>query len=156
MKYFFVGILCFFTLLSCNNSKKEIKKVTISESKSDEVHPGKKLMEIYCYACHSPSASHDARLAPPMIAIKKMYINNNTSKEDFVNSMQEWIKNPTKENAKMFGAVNRFGVMPKTPYPEQTIEKIADYMFENDIAQPDWFEAHFKEQKGKMNIGKEQ
>ncbi len=149
MKYIFA--LCLVTLLSCNNSKKESYKITSSETKTDQEHPGKKLMETFCYACHSPSASHDARLAPPMIAIKKMYINSNTSKEDFINSMQEWIKNPTKEKAKMLGAVSRFGVMPKTPYPEESIKEIADYMFDNDITQPEWFEAHFKEQKNIKN-----
>ena len=49
----------------------------------------------------------------------------------------------------MFGAVKRFGVMPKTPYPEETIKQIADYMFDFDIEQPEWFEDHFNEEKGK-------
>ena len=108
-------------------------------------HPGKKLMETYCFACHNPTASHDNRLAPPMIAIKKHYINSDTTKEEFVNSIQAWIKNPNEDDAKMYGAVQRFGVMPKAPFLNEDIEKIADYIYENDITQPEWFDAHFKQ-----------
>ena len=49
----------------------------------------------------------------------------------------------------MPGAVKRFGAMPKQYFPEETIEKISDYMFDNTIDQPEWFEAHFNEQMGK-------
>lgn len=82
-----------------------------------------------------------------MIAIKKHYINENTTKEEFVASMQAWIKNPNKEDAKMFGAVKRFGVMPKKAFPEKTIAQIADYMYDFQIEQPEWFEDHYKSRK---------
>lgn len=132
----------------------------LSESKSDYAlannvvqsnneHPGKKLMEIYCYACHSPTADHDNRLAPPMIAVKNHYIDSDTTKEDFIKSIQAWIKNPNKEDAKMFGAVRRFGVMVKQPFSEDDIKLIADFMFDNNIEQPEWFEEHEKEMKKK-------
>lgn len=114
-------------------------------------HPGKKLMETNCYVCHSPTASHDDRIGPPMIAIKKHYIEDETSKEQFIEDIQAWIKNPNEADAKMRGAVRRFGVMPKQAFPEETIEKIADYMFDFDIDQPEWFEDHFNEEKGKHN-----
>ena len=71
-----------------------------------------------------------------------------TSKEKFVADINTFIKNPTKENAKLYGAVKRFGVMPKQAFPEETIAKIANYMFDYDIDQPDWFEAHFNEENG--------
>ena len=124
-------------------------------STKNKTHPGKKLMETNCYVCHSPTASQEDRIGPPMIAIKKHYINENTTKEEFVNAMRAWVKNPIEENAKMFGAVRRFGVMPKTPYPEETIELISEYMFNNEIEQPEWFEEHFNAERGKgMKNGK--
>lgn len=83
-----------------------------------------------------------------MIAIKKHYLNNQTTKEDFVASMQAWIKNPNAEDAKMYGAVKRFGVMPKQAFPEETIAKIADYMYDFDIEQPEWFEEHYNNENG--------
>lgn len=134
-------------IFSCNNAKKS-EYVSAEEKEHTQTHPGKKLMETNCYNCHSPSASEADRIGPPMIAIKKHYISSDTSKEEFINAMQTWIKNPNAEDAKMFGSVKRFGVMPKQSFPEETIKQIADYMFDNNIEQPEWFEAHFNGEKG--------
>lgn len=93
-----------------------------------------------------------------MIAVKKHYISKNTTKEAFIEAMQNWVKNPNKENAKMYGALNRFGVMPKLEFSEETIKQISDYMFDYDIDQPDWFEEHFQEMQGQgkgMGRGKQ-
>lgn len=144
---FFVLIVFMFT--SCKHFKDEHNK-TLTESYNKELqeHPGKKLMETYCYVCHDATKTEDERLGPPMIAIKKRYIFKDTSKEEFISDMQEWIKNPNAKDAKMFGAVQRFGVMPKLPYPEEDIKQIADYVFDYDIEQPEWFEEHFNQMRG--------
>lgn len=144
MKYF-IGLLVLLFSFSCQKSKKTSYEK--SQSLAD-VHPGKKIMEHKCYVCHNPTTSHEERIAPPMIAIKKHYISKNTSKEEFINSMQSFIKNPTKENAKMFGAVRKFGVMPKQYFSEEDIKQIAEYLFENEIEKPEWFEAHYNEERG--------
>ncbi len=148
-----ISILLVITTLffSCNTKNKDSVSYgkQTSQAELNTQHPGKTLMETNCYVCHNPTTSQDERLAPPMIAIKKHYISSSTKKEDFVTKMKEWIKNPTNENAKMFGAVKRFGVMPKQHFAEETIEKIADYMFENTIEEPEWFEEHFNEEMGK-------
>ena len=150
MKTLFI-FLCSVVLISCNSKSKDSvsygAKTYMNETASE--HPGKKLMETNCYVCHSPTASHDVRIGPPMIAIKKHYVNSDTSKKEFIASMQAWIKNPNEEDAKMPGAVKRFGTMPKQYFPEETIEKISDYMFDNTIEQPEWFEAHFNEEMSK-------
>lgn len=146
MKNIFYSLLLLLFLVGCKNSAKENN--TDSAFLQDEnliEHPGKKLMETNCYVCHSPTATEADRIAPPMVAIKKHYISDHTSKEAFKAAIQEWIKNPNQDNAKMFGAVNRFGVMPKAPYPEKTIDQIADYMFDNDIEEPEWFQDHFNQ-----------
>jgi len=147
MKGFILLTLVSSLFFSCNDSKKKGYSAYDTQKEISE-HPGKKLMETNCYVCHSPTASHDDRIAPPMIAIKKHYITDTTTKSEFINAMQTWIKNPNTEDAKMLGAVKRFGVMPKTPYPEETIMQIADYMFDHDIEQPEWFEAHYKDERG--------
>lgn len=139
-------IILLIGFFSCKN------KTELSYAKNKDIvqnHPGKKLMENKCYVCHSPSASHDDRIAPPMIAIKKHYISSETTKEEFVQSIQNFVKNPKEETTKMRGAVRRFGVMPKQVFLEDDIKKIAEYIFENDIEQPEWFESHFNEEKGK-------
>jgi cytochrome c2 len=142
---FLVSALVF---LSCNNQENKAYLVAdVIELQMQQDHPGKKLMEANCYVCHSPSASHDDRIGPPMIAIKKHYLNQGITKDQFTEAMQAWIKNPNAEDAKMFGAVKRFGVMPKQSFPEKTIKQIADYMFDYDIEQPKWFESHFNNRK---------
>ncbi len=147
----FILLLLF---MGCQNGKtNNYENTSVIQSEADSIdvttHPGKKLMEINCYVCHSPTTNQGDRVGPPMIAIKKHYISDDTTKEEFIKNIQDWIKNPNENDAKMFGAVRRFGVMPKTLYPEETIAQIADYVFDNDIEQPEWFEDHFNEEKGK-------
>ncbi len=143
-----ISLILFLLFLSCKENSQQITEYVASNeiNKSDE-HPGKKLMETHCYVCHSPTASHDNRLAPPMIAVKKHYIYLGTTKEEFTNSILLWIENPKVEEAKMFGAVRRFGVMPKQPFSKEVITQITDYMYDYDIEEPEWFEDHFKEMK---------
>ncbi|GHC62174.1 c-type heme family protein [Ulvibacter litoralis] len=133
-------------LYSCQETKH--KEYSASQKQVEVNHPGKKLMETNCYVCHSPSATMEDRIGPPMIAIKKHYIGENTSKDEFVKAMQAWIENPNEKDAKMYGAVKRFGVMPKQAYPSETIAQIADYMFDYDIEQPEWFEEHYNSKNG--------
>ena len=149
MRYILILFISVF-ILSCNNSKNKDLSA-FEKSMQANNHPGKKLMETNCYVCHSPTASHDDRIGPPMIAIKKHYIDDETTKEQFISDLKAWIKNPNEADAKMRGAVRRFGVMPKQAFPEETIEKIADYMYDFEIDQPEWFEDHFNEEKGKHN-----
>jgi len=146
MKHIFYSVFIITLIWSCQTSEKQdyMGSKELNDAQINEVHPGKKLLETNCNICHSPSASEEKRLAPPMIAVKKHYISESTTKAEFINDIQEWVKEPSEGKAKMYGAIRRFGVMPKTPFPEETIEQIADFIFENDIEQPEWFEAHFQ------------
>lgn len=152
MKTISILFLSMFVFFNCKDSAKTNDNELpdkYGKQAEQKVHPGKKLMETYCYACHDASTAEDKRLAPPMIAIKKRYIFKDTSKEEFILDMQAWVKNPNEKDAKMFGAVKRFGLMLKMPYPEVEIGQIADYIFTNDIEQPAWFEDHYNQ----MNQG---
>lgn len=132
--------------VSCQTSEKPNYSKTSKDSLDIKEHPGKKLMEHNCYVCHSPSATHENRIAPPMIAVKQHYVTSKTTKDEFKLAFQNWIDNPTAENSKMPGALKKFGLMPKTPYPKETIELIADYMFDNEIEKPKGFDK--QHQKG--------
>ena len=133
-------------LVSCNNKEKSENNTVSSDiSQLQREHPGKKLMETYCYVCHNAEAPEgNGRIAPPMIAIKAHYLDYYNIKEDFVEAFTTFINNPTKEDAKLFGAVRRFGVMPKQMFPEGTVEKIAEYLYDYQIEEPDWFKGHIK------------
>lgn len=137
----------FFSMIK---SKPDYTAVTII--KNDE-HPGKKLMETHCYACHNPTTSHENRLAPPMVAVKKHYKSDNTSKEEFIKSFKKWVEAPSEKLSKMPGAVRKFGIMPYAPYKAKDVELIADYIFDNDIEQPEWFQEHHQQEHGKKGKG---
>lgn len=138
-----------FLFVGCKNSTNPIsKKLVIGNAEHIADHPGKKLMETYCYACHNPTTSHDDRIAPPMIAVKKHYISDDTTKEQFILDIQNWIKEPNEEKSRMPGAIRNFGLMPYAPFPEETIAQISDYMYDYNIDQPEWFEVHFNKERG--------
>lgn len=133
---------------SCKDSNDYTSKGLVVMITSFSDHPGKKLMETNCYACHNPATKHSERLAPPMIAIKTHYKSENITKEQFISDIQNWIEKPSEAKSKMPGAIRNFGLMPYTPYPEKTIEQIADYIYESNIDQPDWFQDHFNKRRG--------
>lgn len=156
--------LLIISLISCNDTKKsnysnqtntKVKNTIYTASN----HPGKKLMETKCYVCHNPSANHDSRIAPPMVAIKSHYLNDDTSKDEFINSVWNFVKQPSKDKTKMRGAVKRFGVMPYQQFSEEDIKLISDYMYDFKIDEPEWFKKHIEEESnGKMkhrNSGKQ-
>ena len=142
----FIPLFLLVFLVGCQDSKKSSYAVG---SNNQEEHPGKVLMERQCYVCHSPSANYEQRLAPPMIAVKKHYVAANTTKEEFVKDIQNWFDNQTEDNARMYGAVRRFGVMPKLMIVKEDLNQISDYIFDNDIEQPEWFEEHYNKEKTK-------
>jgi len=147
-----IALCCSILLfVSCNNTKKQnYETVATPIPQKVKQHPGKKLMKVYCYQCHDATRPEASRLGPPMEAIKRHYITSETTKAQFIADMQNWIKYPKIEKAKMYDAVARFGLMSKMVYPESVIEKIADYMYDNTLEQPEWFEAHYqKEMKNK-------
>jgi len=144
-------------LISCNQSTK--KSITKNNQNIDELafakieitqQDGYSLMKNNCYVCHNPNtASHDDILAPPFKAVKMHYTREYDTKEDFVNAMVNWVQNPEEDKALMFGAVKRFKVMPKLLLPTEDIEKIATYIYENDVEEPEWMKDHMKEMHGK-------
>ncbi|MCF6280145.1 MAG: c-type cytochrome [Flavobacteriaceae bacterium] len=147
-----------FLFMSCNQTKKE-EFVNITEANKDldlltnqEKSKGYTLMKNNCYVCHNPNtASHDDILAPPFKAVKMHYNRAYSTKEEFVNAMVNWVQNPEEDKALMFGAVKRFKVMPKLPLPTKDLEKIATYIYDNDLEEPKWMEKHMKNKKNGCN-----
>lgn len=148
-KVFLVVTLVF--LFSCKNPKKNIQNTPTPVEKTAKTQikkskKGYKLMTSYCYSCHSPNTtSHNEIIAPPMIAVKTRYKKQYESKKEFVNAITNWVQNADKENALMLGAVNKFNVMPKLPFPTKQLEEISGYIYNNEIEKPKWFDEHVKE-----------
>lgn len=142
--------------ISCNEKKKDLSKVVSNNLKMEFVQnsEGYNLLKMKCYACHSVvSSSHDAIIAPPMAAVKRRYSMQFNTKESFVNAITKWAVNPNMDDAKMRGAVAKFQVMPKQNFKEEEIRKIAVYMYENDLEQPEWFAVREKEMYGNGRRG---
>ena len=135
-------------LVSCQNEKNEFQPIPVEESvvAITNEHEGKKLMETHCYLCHSPNAAENqGRIAPPMVAIKARYIDKEGyNKEEFIAAMTSFVKNPTEDKALMYGAVKKHGLMPRQAFPEGSVEKIADFMFDYQIEAPSWFKEHWE------------
>lgn len=142
-----VLFLASITLFSCNKKNENYKPVTEKDKLevSDNLD-GKKLMETHCYLCHSPSAPEgEGRIAPPMVAIKARYIDKEGyNKEEFIAAVKSFVENPTEDKALMYGAVRKHGLMPKQAFPDGSVEKIANFMFDYQIEVPEWFKSHWQ------------
>lgn len=152
MKQFLLLVVILY-LSSCKDKSKTVPVAKTSEkevAQSVQNHPGKKIMESECYICHNPQAAEESMIAPPMIAIKKYYIDANTTKDQFTKDLIKWVNDPEAET-KMPGAQKYFGKMPYIPYPDDAIAQIAEYLYDYEVEKPTWFDAHFKAEHDKQN-----
>jgi mono/diheme cytochrome c family protein len=123
-----------FTVVSCGNEAKEsiedAPKITLQE-KEEAI----KLLEKNCYSCHAPDNS-GPRLAPPMLMVKNHYLDAKTTEKEFVENVVAYALNPSEDKSRMPGALNKFGLMPKTKFDEQEVRKIAKYLFYGELLHP--------------------
>ena len=142
-------------LMSCKDKSQVIHPSNEKEIKlsKESLSEGFQLVESNCFSCHSPNASIENRIAPPMEAIKKHYITEDVSQEQFVNDLLSFLHDPTIEKSKMPNAVKRFNLMPKMDFSDTQIQNIAAYIYQTELEKPDWFEEHYQAEKlkhGKM------
>jgi hypothetical protein len=138
-------------MFSCDENTKVITQSDpgISAKQLNKESDGYQLLKTQCYICHSvTSASHDEIIAPPMAVVKMRYSRTYRTKESFVEAISTWAIDPKLENALMRGAVKKFSVMPKQIFKKEDLEKIALYMYENEMEVPEWFAEHEKEMHG--------
>ena len=114
-----------------------------------ELSTGFQLLETNCFSCHSPDAGHNSRVAPPMMAIKKHYVQESTSLEEFTNDLVAFINNPQAENTRLKHAVEKFGVMPKMDFDQNQLEAIAAYIYQAEFEKPGWYKQHYAQEKKK-------
>ena len=150
------GILAFVAIslfmFSCGSSNKKSSAMTNNTSKvsQEELAEGFELMKNNCYACHSPNATMENRIAPPMFAVKSHYIDSTTTLEQFTKEVATFIKNPSEDISKMPGAIRKFNLMPKYDISDEDIAKITSYIFYSEIEKPEWFDKHQKKHHKKQ------
>jgi mono/diheme cytochrome c family protein len=134
------------------STEQKDKMATLMTGQESE---GYELLKTTCYVCHNPqSPSHDELLAPPMAAVKMRYNMQYGSAEEFVEAIVSWTMDPQENKALMKGAVMKFKTMPKQPFKEEEMRKIATYIYYNELEEPLWFASHKMEMHGKGKMGK--
>lgn len=122
-----------------------------SDSRTSEESRALNLMETNCYSCHHPTSPEDSRLAPPMYAVKKHYLDAYKDQESFIEAFTAFVNSPSKENALMKGAVNKFGLMAEMQFSIEDVKAIAEYVYHQDLPKPDWFDDHHQKKKKKQH-----
>ncbi len=148
LRYFILTIILAVIAISigCEGNQKEPKAEPAEFSEVD-LSNGFNLLETNCFSCHSPRGPHEARVAPPMVMIKKHYIDEETSLEEFTEELIAFVSNPTMENARMKGAIRNFGLMPKMEFSERDLRDIAGYIYKTELEAPTWFANHYENEK---------
>jgi mono/diheme cytochrome c family protein len=135
-------------LASCHQSKSTdyvAANTEISTTNYQTANEGYDLMKNNCYVCHNPKvASHDDNIAPPFKAVKNRYTKAYSDRTDFINAVVDFVQNPEEDKALMKGAMKQYKLMPKLPLPTEDLEKIAAYIYDNEVEAPVWMEAHMK------------
>jgi len=87
-----------------------------------------------CLVCHNPELKNP--LGPPMWGVQRRYKKNSLDKEDFIQSMVEFVRAPTLEKAIHDEALGQLGLMPAMPLPDELLKKISTYIFEEQFPAP--------------------
>lgn len=96
--------------------------------------PGQAETQARCLICHGDTQVGQARLAPPMVMVKRHY--QSLSQAEFEKAVLAWVKKPDAKKSKMPGAIRRFNLMPTFVIPDAEIKLIAQYIHQTDFAFP--------------------
>ncbi|ERM83328.1 hypothetical protein P872_15915 [Rhodonellum psychrophilum GCM71 = DSM 17998] len=115
------------------------KTPEISSGKSDNLK-ALKLLDQNCLSCHNPdmTGGHASRLAPPIFKVREHYYREDITKEEFTASILNFVKNPSEDKTKMRGAIRNFGLMPSLVIPQEDLELIVNYIYDNDLSSEAW------------------
>jgi cytochrome c553 len=113
----------------------------------DRLGAGFRALEAACFGCHSADASLQDRVAPPMYAIKKHYVDGRTTYTEFREQLGHFVNNPSSANARMPGAIERFGLMPMLGVGETMLDEVAYYVFHTPLERPGWFAEHYRSEQ---------
>jgi mono/diheme cytochrome c family protein len=130
---------------ACTSSEDKVERYKSKHTVGVAEHPGMQLFKTHCSHCHSSTAGEKfGRVAPPMIEIKAIYLRTYSEKEAFINAIVNFTAQPNQRKALLKDAVSQFGLMPYQKYQEESVHKIADYIYSHSIEAPDWFPAYWK------------
>ena len=108
---------------------------------------GKSLFESLCMSCHIVSGQ--PTIAPPVFGVKNHVIQAYPRRDEFIDYVVRWVKQPDALRSLMPGAVSRFGVMPALAYPEEQVREIAAFLYDTNFKMPGWYRKHYEAEHGK-------
>ena len=83
-----------------------------------------------CVSCHKINSSTSA---PSVIEFKQRYKNTFSNKKEFIHYMSRWVLHPKKETSIMEEEINEYGLMPELAFELNTLEVIAEYIYETNF-----------------------
>ena len=93
-----------------------------------------KLLYQGCGTCHEQALSPPK--APPMWEIKRLYERQAKDDATLVKNIVSFTKEPSLETAIHDVGVERYGLMPAMPLPDDMLNKIATYILEEEFPPP--------------------
>jgi hypothetical protein len=87
-----------------------------------------------CMACHN--AELLPPLAPPFYVVQTRYQKEFDNKENFIKAISDWAKKPTLEKSLMKHPVQKLGLMPAMPLPDEMLSQIGAYIYEQEFEPP--------------------
>lgn len=107
---------------------------------------GSELFDRLCGICHTKQGP--PTIAPPVFGVVNHVRQAYPAKEEFVQRIVSWVKEPNAENALMRGAIRKFGLMPKLGYSDNEVKLIAEYLYDGQTDLPEWYIKHYEEEHG--------
>ena len=115
---------------------------------------GKELFNTLCLSCHTINPNKGiTKVAPPIFAVIKHVKSAYPQREDFVQQIIDWVEYPDKDVSLMRGAIKKFGLMPKLPYKQEEVRKVAEFLYDKKSTLPTWYKKHYEE-KHRQNKAK--
>lgn len=140
-----IGLFALLLYSSCEteqSASQETAEILLSETQLAE---GAKLLKQSCVTCHSAHGSMKNRAAPPLVAVKRHYLEDNPTRAQFIADIREFVKHPEEHKSKMPGALKRFGLMPQMSFSDEQLNAVAAVLYDTEVEAPDWFEKHYQE-----------
>jgi len=132
----FAIIISIAILAACSQDENSsVKELT----ETDKNRKALRIIKTACFSCHTPEREIvGGRSGPPFHKIRQHYVDNETTKEQFVADVSSFLYEPTKEKVKMKNAYDKFGLMPRMPLSKDDITMIAEFMYDNDMTAEQW------------------
>ena len=100
---------------------------------SPDAEKGKAAIAV-CLSCHNEELNPP--LAPPLYGVQNKYKQTYNDKQGFVDAISNWVKSPSLDGALMRRPIQKLGLMPAMPLPDDMLASIAAYIYEQEFEAP--------------------